>query len=279
MKEDKCGKCGVVLVSGENWWPSLAKRHKYICIECAKARRQKYYQKRLASNETHTCRVCGVELTDDNWWISQKKRGNYVCIECSTARLQQHYQENKDEILVKARQYRKKHHERYLAYYRQYHLENRDERLAYNRRYYQENIEEERERGRQFYWENRTEILEKSREQYWEHRDERLAYNRQWQRDNPEKCRKRTRRRRAQKAKVTIGEVDEAAVYELYNSHCVYCGSTENLTLDHVVPISKGGAHHQENLVISCGSCNSSKRDKPLEEWLQMKPYSQAWVM
>ena len=47
-------------------------------------------------------------------------------------------------------------------------------------------------------------------------------------------------------------------------ARCVYCGSTENLSVDHLFPRIKGGADHVENLVCSCKSCNSSKGKKDL---------------
>ena len=52
---------------------------------------------------------------------------------------------------------------------------------------------------------------------------------------------------------------------------CVYCGSEQNLSLDHVIPQSKGGSHEPENLVCCCKSCNSSKRDRTPEEWMEAK--------
>ena len=39
-------------------------------------------------------------------------------------------------------------------------------------------------------------------------------------------------------------------------------------TLDHVTPLSKGGAHVIENLVPACRPCNSSKGDKLLADWI-----------
>ena len=48
---------------------------------------------------------------------------------------------------------------------------------------------------------------------------------------------------------------------------CVYCGSTEDLTLDHVIPQSRGGSDKAENLVTCCFSCNSSKGARTPEEW------------
>ncbi|GJN10178.1 hypothetical protein PR202_ga28250 [Eleusine coracana subsp. coracana] len=40
---------------------------------------------------------------------------------------------------------------------------------------------------------------------------------------------------------------------------CQYCSSGENLTIDHVIPISRGGKWEWENLVTACSRCNSRK--------------------
>jgi biotin operon repressor len=57
-------------------------------------------------------------------------------------------------------------------------------------------------------------------------------------------------------------------VFSRDGNQCVYCGSTARLSLDHVIPQSKGGAHTPDNLVTACKSCNCAKRDKSLSEWL-----------
>jgi hypothetical protein len=53
---------------------------------------------------------------------------------------------------------------------------------------------------------------------------------------------------------------------------CVYCESRENLTLDHVLPRSRGGKNTWENLVTCCSKCNSKKDNKTPEE-AGMKPF------
>lgn len=50
-------------------------------------------------------------------------------------------------------------------------------------------------------------------------------------------------------------------------SHCMYCGSKENLTIDHIVAVSKGGNGKPDNLTRSCQKCNSSKSDKTIHDW------------
>jgi len=52
------------------------------------------------------------------------------------------------------------------------------------------------------------------------------------------------------------------AVFARDRHRCQYCGSDRRLTVDHVVPRSKGGAHAWENVVTSCAPCNLRKGDR-----------------
>lgn len=49
--------------------------------------------------------------------------------------------------------------------------------------------------------------------------------------------------------------------------HCAYCGRTENLSIDHLIPRLHGGEDGADNLVTACRSCNSSKGARDLLEW------------
>jgi 5-methylcytosine-specific restriction endonuclease McrA len=55
-------------------------------------------------------------------------------------------------------------------------------------------------------------------------------------------------------------------IYKRDGYECVYCGSKKSLTLDHVIPKSRGGANTWENLVTSCFSCNLKKANRTPEE-------------
>lgn len=48
---------------------------------------------------------------------------------------------------------------------------------------------------------------------------------------------------------------------------CSYCGSSERITFDHVIPRSRNGHDSGDNTVAVCRKCNSSKRDKDLLAW------------
>ena len=57
-------------------------------------------------------------------------------------------------------------------------------------------------------------------------------------------------------------------VFERDDYTCQYCGKRGgNLECDHVMPVSRGGANHEDNLVTACLRCNRSKKDKTLDEW------------
>ena len=47
---------------------------------------------------------------------------------------------------------------------------------------------------------------------------------------------------------------------------CQYCGSNRHLTLDHVMPRSKGGPHTWDNVVTACRVCNQRKGSRTPDE-------------
>ena len=52
------------------------------------------------------------------------------------------------------------------------------------------------------------------------------------------------------------------AIYLRDECECAYCGSQESLTLDHLVPVCKGGSNSQTNLVTACIECNLKRGKK-----------------
>ena len=264
------------------------------------------------------CRKCGVELVkNENWWPSNAELGNCICIECATAYSRQYRKEHKEEIAAqrckygaehkkeiaaRRRKYEAEHKKETAARHREYRAEHKEERAAYDRQYCREHREEKAKYDRQYCQERSEEIAARKHRYYKAHQEERAAYKRQyrkehsekeaarerkrerrWYHENLEEARARVRekvnRRRARTVGATIELVDDLKIYELYNHTCVYCGSKEDLTLDHIVSLAAGGAHAEDNLVVACRSCNSSKYIKPLEEWLQTQPRARAWVM
>ncbi len=55
-------------------------------------------------------------------------------------------------------------------------------------------------------------------------------------------------------------------IFKRDGGRCQYCGTGKDLTIDHVVPRSKGGKSTWTNLVTACKKCNSRKSDYTLEK-------------
>lgn len=56
-------------------------------------------------------------------------------------------------------------------------------------------------------------------------------------------------------------------IKEEWDFKCAYCGSEEELTIDHIVPRSKGGTDVTKNVLCACHRCNHDKQHTPWEEW------------
>lgn len=141
-------------------------------------------------------------------------------------------------------------------------------------------------RSRKWEIDNPDKVRENSRKLY--HKDiEKSRINRKtrvrkWQKNNPDKVRAATRdyfirhpevkrlheqKRRAQKNNNGVFTILEKDIVKLIKESCVKCGSKQNITMDHIVPLSRGGVHSIGNLQPLCRSCNASKGSKTMMEW------------
>lgn len=51
-------------------------------------------------------------------------------------------------------------------------------------------------------------------------------------------------------------------VFDRDGRTCRYCGSDENLQIDHIISRKRGGTHDLENLQVLCRNCNLRKSSK-----------------
>ena len=147
------------------------------------------------------------------------------------------------------RRYRERHPERVRASQKKYNEANPERRRQISRDYYERNVDIERAKDATWRETNRELSRQRARESYW--RNVEVA-----------RGRKHLRRWKAQQFLVLPKELRR-----LYSQPCVACGGEDNMTIDHIVPLSRGGSHSVGNLQSLCFSCNASKNNRFMIEW------------
>lgn len=146
-------------------------------------------------------------------------------------------------------------------------------KLLSSKRYKDSNREHHNQVNARWYANNKARVIQNVRRWQAAHPERVKTYqkatkqnglDKKWRKENPDKVRAWNRRRKAIKRGAdgshTLTEWLE--ILERFNRRCAHCGSPENITQDHVIPISKGGTDYASNLQPLCGSCNSRKHDK-----------------
>lgn len=101
------------------------------------------------------------------------------------------------------------------------------------------------------------------RVKYAENPEPYLAQAKQWRSDNRQRTRELSKagryRRRARLKNVIVERIDPAEIYKRDNWRCHICGkrvAQKDATLDHLIPIAKGGGHTRLNVRLAHGHCN-----------------------
>lgn len=94
--------------------------------------------------------------------------------------------------------------------------------------------------------------------------------SKRWEKLNPHKIVDKDHRRRARKVAATTEDCAARIDVLRRERFCHWCCEFMPLgtaTIDHVVPLARGGEHCNNNLVAACLKCNSSKGTKLVHEW------------
>ncbi len=113
-------------------------------------------------------------------------------------------------------------------------------------------------------------------ESWYRHREKRLAENAAWREANRERHREYARRwirehreqanltsrlkKQRRRAAGTLTKADWLLVLKIYGNRCLRCDRAEFITIEHIVPISVGGANDITNVQPLCNPCNGGKR-------------------
>lgn len=227
------------------------------------------------SDRFYLGKLCPQGHSWSNTEYSLRLRTSWKCVICKQERDCQYREKNSDKIQAQRLEYRQENREILAQKQRAYYRENRDKIVEYDRNRYVQNREKKIKYQKQYYTNNREQIIIR-----------RKPYNKIWKQENAERMRelaalwRRTERgkllsrlaverRRTRKAFVhshpyTIEQYQRR--FQQFDNCCAYCGAIAT-SIDHVIPISKGGADVLGNLLPCCRSCNSSKGCNDLNKW------------
>lgn len=193
-------------------------------------------------------------------------RANY-CKECHKAYAAKHYLANKEKMNAQSRANYYQNRDYYREINNNWYRRNRDAQLARFREYRKVNLEYFRQYDRDYYIVHKERLNAQNRDAYARNKAERKIKGRLWRRANRAICNALFQRRRA-RLKGAPGSHTASewqALRDWFGGVCLRCGSQDDLTADHVMPLVKGGSNSIDNLQPLCRSCNSTKHDKSVD--------------
>lgn len=136
-----------------------------------------------------------------------------------------------------------------------------------SRRYEENSPEKARARAKRYYDKNQDKCIKMARRYRRNNPGANAKSARRWKRNNHEKvvASKQARRAREQQAPGEFSATEWVLLKQYYNNSCLCCDRSEpdvQITPDHVIPLSRGGANDISNIQPLCHSCNSSKSDR-----------------
>lgn len=179
------------------------------------------------------------------------------------------YYAKREEILAQCKVYRESHKKEIKERSGEWARKNPEKRRAIVRRYYEKKLLEDPEwwnkRAMEYYYRN----LEKSREHTREYRKRRPAWNRL------QKYKRRMRCGSGQVDKEHLNKEFEVLVRNKLKQQgykCIYCGVDikETYSIDHIVPLSKGGTNEIDNIDLVCKPCNTRKGTRDKEHFMKL---------
>lgn len=196
---------------------------------------------------------------------------------CKTCYSRWHYTQNKEKYHAAGRRYYARNLEKEHARRHSYYALNRERESERNRRYREEHPERRKATEAAYRARNREKERARAARYRKEHPDRRKAACKSWYEQNKEQAFAQARQRRGRKLNAPGNGIDERLIYRLFKRRCAYCGTRlhyhERGTwhIDHVVPLSKGGADDNDNAALACAPCNLSKGNREAGKWLQAK--------
>lgn len=205
-------------------------------------------------DSTKLCLKCGIVKLVSHFYVNKRGTPTSPCKDCRKAYIRQWNAANKERVAEYKRRWIEDH-------------------PGYKAQYYEANAERIKAKSNRYYKENRAEILSRTSAAYDENKsEEAVERQRRWRKENPETFRAQVARRTARQ-KAAFGDISGEDIQQMYDDQgglCAYCEAPlfGNFEVEHMIPLSRGGAHDWTNIAVSCPPCNRRKHCKTAEEFI-----------
>jgi hypothetical protein len=303
MSETKiCSKCGEEKTATTEYFKPRKDSKDGLywrCRECTKIEDKKYreeHKEQMAEYRRKNKEK--IDLQRKEYREKNKERDK----EKIATQRKQYYEKNKERILTQQRQYAEEHKETIKEKAKIFRQNNKEKIKAEQRKYYEQHREEiigkqqkyiethqwvrqnwklkNKEKikayQKQYNIKNKEKISIQSQKYKTLNKDKIALKYKKYRQLNKEKVKiwNNNRRVRINKSIVNITQKDWQECLEFFNYKDAYTGlPMETTSMDHVVPVCKGGLMVRQNLVPCEKSVNSSKATKNMEEWYRNQSF------
>lgn len=209
------------------------------------------------------CTKCKSSVLIDGFYRNRSRSDGLTncCKRCCKQYSRDYNSANPEKLRARSKRFRLCNPEKVSKWNRSWYLKNADKQNCKSKKWAKDHPDRCRSIARALYKESPAKYRQWSAD---------------WQKDNPEKVANYARIRRARKQNVVVEPVttkDWRDILDLWYYHCAYCLMPQELlpstlTMDHVIPLCRGGVHSKDNLVPACLHCNCAKGKKLVSEWV-----------
>lgn len=206
------------------------------------------------------------------------------CVECKAITDKRRHERDREKVNEYNKRYRKENPEKVKEWNRRYWEKSPVPYAEYVRLQRKANPERFRRNDRTKYYRHYEKYRAYRKRVYQERKSELHAKQLAYMRTDRGKmlAAKHRHNRRARNQSVIIGAYtpkELLALKEVFDNLCAYCCDKTAKSLDHFIPVSKGGSDCLGNLLPCCRSCNSSKCNSDPFEWYSRQDFfsKQQW--
>lgn len=240
---------------------------------CRECQGQRFFKEEVLPKGKLRCSKCKniLEATTEFFHKSNRAKSGFKssCKTCRSDKAKIYREKNRDEILERERQDRIENPEKFAKWSKKYYdkVKNTDEYKLKQRTWWDS-----------YYGRHQVRLVERARERYEEDPAKGLQIVKKYQQSYKGqlsiKRNNHKRRIREKNSLMWFTPKDWKECIKHFNHKCCYCGEYEaKPTMEHFIPLSKGGEFSPKNILPSCLSCNSSKGASSFDEWYPRQDY------